>query len=155
MKTNNKKIKAFIFFISIFLYFFKSVFISLELPEDLIGGVSNIINALILAILSPVILLSNKKQCAFIIFLIILFVYNAIFYNNIYMFGFIIISCMLILSNEIYWRDIIRYLSLAHFLVVLFIIPLVFLQKNTRLLMIDLELDIHLASIIRIHLVNI
>lgn len=71
------------------------------------------------------------------------------------MFGFIIISCMLILSNEIYWRDIIRYLSLAHFLVVLFIIPLVFLQKNTRLLMIDLELDIHLASIIRIHLVNI
>ena len=143
MKINNNKIKSFIFFISIFLYFFKSVFISLELPEDLIGGVSNIINALILAILSPVILLSNKKQCAFIIFLIILFVYNAIFYNNIYMFGFIIISCMLILSNEIYWRDIIRYLSLAH------------LQKNTRLLMIDLELDIHLASIIRIHLVNI
>ncbi|EKY4445091.1 hypothetical protein QEI29_000426, partial [Escherichia coli] len=65
MKINNNKIKSFIFFISIFLYFFKSVFISLELPEDLIGGVSNIINALILAILSPVILLSNKKQCAF------------------------------------------------------------------------------------------
>lgn len=130
MKINNNKIKSFIFFISIFLYFFKSVFISLELPEDLIGGVSNIINALILAILSPVILLSNKKQCAFIIFLIILFVYNAIFYNNIYMFGFIIISCMLILSNEIYWRDIIRYLSLAHFLVVLFIIPLVFFAEK-------------------------
>ena len=130
MKINNNKIKSFIFFISIFLYFFKSVFISLELPEDLIGGVSNIINALILAILSPVILLSNKKQCAFIIFFIILFVYNAIFYNNIYMFGFIIISCMLILSNEIYWRDIIRYLSLAHFLVVLFIIPLVFFAEK-------------------------
>ena len=46
------------------------------------------------------------------------------------MFGFIIISCMLILSNEIYWRDIIRYLSLAHFLVVLFIIPLVFFAEK-------------------------
>ena len=46
------------------------------------------------------------------------------------MFGFIIIACMLILSNGIYWRDIIRYLSLAHFLVILFIIPLVFFAEK-------------------------
>ncbi|EJF4388333.1 O46/O134 family O-antigen polymerase, partial [Escherichia coli] len=38
--------------------------------------------------------------------------------------------CMLILSNGIYWRDIIRYLSLAHFLVILFIIPLVFFAEK-------------------------
>lgn len=127
MKKNKKK--QYIYFIlvlSLFLFFYKSVFISLAIDSEIKKNLSNTFNVVLILLLLFSIPLFKIKEVFFIFILVVFFAFNFIFYDNIYMFGYLILAFMLMLSNRIEWSGVINSLMLTHLLVIAFTIPVLF-----------------------------
>lgn len=126
----NSKIKLILFFVSLFLYYYKSIFISLEISDEIKNLMSGLFNILLIICFAISLNFFRFKENCLIATLTLLFITNAALYNNIYLFGFIIVVFMLLLSSSIQWDILIKCIVLVHCLAFMLIIPLIFFSES-------------------------
>ncbi|HDX9012125.1 TPA: hypothetical protein RQ363_004711 [Klebsiella oxytoca] len=139
----NKKVNILLFLFLYFIYGFKVIIASVQLPDDFLEPTKTFLNIFALAIVMVAFFYINIKERVAIILVCVWMVINYILFNNYNLYDYVILGTLIFLCRKIMYSDTLKALFYSNFCILLSIIP--FLLISDRAYIQDIKSGLRLT----------